>query len=290
MLAVDKLQHVTHMVPDQASRHALEAFYRDVFAARTYYEAKPVQGIDREESLILIGDTCLIPVCPTDPTSEQGRIRMAYAHRFMSMALKVASTREADAALQQHGLHPRYHDPIYRKVFFLTDPAETCGIRYECCAVEMPNDLRIQPGWSPDWWRDEHPLGIAGLASVATLTGDLARARKLYEDVFGFEFLGERTAELEGARAAAYRVGRSVPFVLEVMEPLGGGSAIADYVARHGGGIYSVNFQVRSLERAAQHLEARKLRLRGDRRRRFAIDPRDSFGAVFSFAERALEG
>jgi hypothetical protein len=289
MLAIDKLQQITHVVPDQASRRALEAFYRDVFAAQTYYEAKPVQGIDREESLILIGDTSLIPVNPTDPTSEQGRIRMAYAYRFMSLALKVRKLADTDAALRRHGLNPRYHDPIYRDVFFLTDPAETCGIRYEFCAVEMPNDLRIRPDWSPDGWRDEHPLGISGLASVGTVTPDLSRACKLYEEVFGFERLGERTAHLEGATSVAYRVGAS-PFVLEVMQPLGPDSSIADHVARHGGGIYSVCFRVTSLARAADYLHSKQLRLRGDPARRLAIDPRDSFGGVFSFCEHALYG
>jgi methylmalonyl-CoA/ethylmalonyl-CoA epimerase len=215
---------------------------------------------------------------------------MSYAYRFMSLALKVARVADADAELRRHGLHPRYHDPIYRDVFFLTDPAETCDIRYELCAVEMPNDLRLRPEWSPDWWRDVHPLGIAGLASVGTVTSDLQRARKLYEDVFGFEPLGERVAALEGARSAAYRVGAAVPFVLEVMEPLGPDSRIADYVARHGGGIYSVGFRVVSLARAARYLESKGLRLAGDPALRLAIDPRDSFGAVFSFAERPLQG
>jgi catechol 2,3-dioxygenase-like lactoylglutathione lyase family enzyme len=290
MLAVDKLMQITHVVPDQETRRRLEQFYLDVFAAQTYYEARPVEGIDRDESLILIGEVSLIPVCPTDPTSEQGRIRMSYAHRFMSLALKIPRVAEADAEFRRHGLHPRYHDPIYRDVFFMSDPSETCDVRYELCAVEMPNDLRLRPEWSAAWWRDAHPLGIEGLSSVGTVTGDLERARKLYQDLFGFEALGERVAELEGARSLAYRVGRRVPFVLEVLEPRGPDSRIAGYVERFGGGIYSVNFRVTSLERGARYLESMGLRLLGDRTRRFAIDPRDAFGAVFTFAERALEG
>jgi hypothetical protein len=78
----------------------------------------------------------------------------------MGIALKVKDIHQADAHMKSKGIKPTYFDPIYLDVFFFTNPKETCGIPYEFCQVEMPNDLRLRPEWSPDWWRDHHPLAI----------------------------------------------------------------------------------------------------------------------------------
>jgi catechol 2,3-dioxygenase-like lactoylglutathione lyase family enzyme len=287
LIAIQKLMQVTRMVEDVERLHALEAFYLDVFAAQTYYEARPDAEIDRDESLILIGDVSLIPVAPVDPTSTQGRIRASYAGRFMSAALKVDEVAPAAAELSRHGIEPQYHHPMYRDVFFLTDPAQTQGVRWELCRVEMPNDLRLRPGWSPAWWRDVHPLGIEGLASLVTAARDLDESVHLYRDVFGFELLARRELEDEGAHAALFQAGAKVPFALEVLEPARRGTPLAEFVERYGGGIWSVCFRVRSARAAAEHLESKGLRVCGQRSGRFSIDPRDSFGAMLSFRDRA---
>lgn len=93
--------------------------------------------------------------------------------------------------------------------------------------------------------------------------------------------------EAEGARSAAFWVG---DFVLEVMQPATQGTALADFVATHGGGVYSLNFKVKSVAKAAEYLKSKKLRLLGDQSVRFSIDPRDSFGARFTFVSEELPG
>ena len=149
----------------------------------------------------------------------------------------------------------------------------------------MPNDLRLRPDWSPDWWRDHHPLGIEKLSSVATATGNLEAAKKFYREVFEFKPLGERTVESEGATVAAFWVG---DFVLEVMQPASRATPLADFVASHGGGVFSVNFKVKSVPKAADYLKSKSLRMTGDTNRRFTIDPRDSFGGRFTFLNEEL--
>lgn len=286
MFAPEKMLHMTHVAADVKTRLALEAWYLDVFGAQTYFEARPIEGLDRDETLILIGELCLIPQCSTNLESEQGKLRASFAGRFAQMAIKIPDTESTEAHFIQHGLHPICLHPVYKKIFFMTDPKETLDLRYELCAVEMPNDMRLRPEWSADWWRDSHPLGIEKLAGIGTATGDLAKATKFYKEVFGWQYLGQREIPEEGATAVGFKLGSKRPFVIEVLAPTGKGTPLADYVAKHGGGIYSANFKVKSLGAAADYLKSKKLRLVGDPKRRFSIDPRDSFGVTFTFVEQ----
>jgi 4-hydroxyphenylpyruvate dioxygenase-like putative hemolysin len=285
MLKVDKMLHVMHAIESDVKRREAEKFYLDVFAAQTYCDARPVQGLERDETLTLIGKTTIIPMAPVDEVSAVGKVIRSYASRFMGIALKVKDIHQADAHMTSHGIHPTYFDPIYLDVFFFTNPKETCGIPYEFCQVEMPNDLRLRPEWSPDWWRDHHPLGIEKLYSVATATDNLEAAKKFYREIFEFESHGERSLESEGAKVAAFWVG---DFVLEVMQPISTGTPLADFVSSYGGGVYSVNFKVKSVPKAADYLRSKNLRLIGDPMRRFSIDPRDSFGGRFTFLSEGL--
>ncbi|HKD65480.1 MAG TPA: VOC family protein [Candidatus Binataceae bacterium] len=285
MLKVDKMLHVMHAIESDEIRRQAEKFYLDVFASQTYYDARPVQGLERDETLTLIGKITIIPMCPVDDVSDVGKVIRSYGSRFMGVALKVKDIHQADAHMKSKGITPTYFDPIYLDVFFFTNPKETCGIPYEFCQVEMPNDLRLRPEWSPDWWRDHHPLAIEKLSSVATATDNLERTAKFYREVFEFEPLGEWSVESEGAKAAAFRVG---DFVLEVMQPVSKGTALADFVASNGGGVYSLNFKVKSTAKAAEYLKSKNLRLLGDPQRRFSIDPRDSFGGRFTFVSEEL--
>ncbi len=60
MFTLERLLHVVQGAKDHASRRALESVYLEVFAAQTYYEARPVPGLDRDETLVLIGELCLM--------------------------------------------------------------------------------------------------------------------------------------------------------------------------------------------------------------------------------------
>src|SRR5438105_1964152 len=103
--------HISWALADNAARPACDAFFRDVFGARTVFEmletpATAGMGFDREESLMMVGDTMIIPIAPAGEgvrdTSPLGNMlrRSAQPMRWIGAALKVASLPEADRRLR----------------------------------------------------------------------------------------------------------------------------------------------------------------------------------------------
>jgi catechol 2,3-dioxygenase-like lactoylglutathione lyase family enzyme len=145
----------------------------------------------------------------------------------------------------------------------------------------MPNDLRLRPEWSPDWWRDVHPLGIEGLASVGTAVNDLAAAEKFYRDVFGFEVLDCGEIKSESADAVMVRGG---DLVLELMHPKKSGTPLADFLERKRAGFYSINWKVTSRAKALSYLKSKGLNLI-EGPERTTLDPSAIFAARHTFGE-----
>jgi hypothetical protein len=81
---------------------------------------------------------------------------------------------------------------------------------------------------------------------------------------------------------------RAADLVLELMQPLKSGTPLADFLERKRPGFYSINWKVKSLPKALEHLKSKGLHLI-DGPERTTLDPRDAFGARHTFAEqRAL--
>ena len=285
MFAPEKLLHVVQGATDTPTRRALEDRYLDVFAAQTYYEARPVKGLDRDETLSLIGELCLIVQNGLNLDTEWNRLRAEYAGRFAQMAIKIPDVESTEAHFREHGLTPICVHPNFKHVFFMTDPKETLNIRFELCARNMPNDLRLRPEWSAAWWRDSHPLRIRKLGSIVTATDDLAAASRFYQEVFGLQQLGHGDVPEVGATSASFAIGSEAPFVIEVWQPAQDGTPLAEYVAEFGGGIYAISFEVESVKAAAGYLESKGLRLVGASERRAIIEPSDTGGCTFMMVE-----
>ncbi len=282
MLTVRRLIHLTHVLADNDQRREAERFYLDVFAAQTFFDARPMPGLERDETLTLIGRTQIIPMAPIDETSVMAKDLRNYAGGFMGIALKVDATRPIIKHLEEHGLRPIWA-PGFEDVFVLTRRRESCNIPYEFCAVEMPNDLRLRPEWSPDWWRDVHPLGIEGLASVGSAVSDLEAAEKFYRDVFNFEVVGRREIKSEEAEAV---VVRGADLNLELMRPKKSGTPLAEFLERKRAGFYSINWKVKSRDKAAAYLKSKGLNLI-EGPERTTLDPNAIFGARYTFTDAA---
>ena len=71
------LAHISWAIADNADRAACDAFFIDLFGAKTAYEmlVTPETAkyrFDREERLMVVGNTMLIPIAPAGPGAEAG--------------------------------------------------------------------------------------------------------------------------------------------------------------------------------------------------------------------------
>jgi len=94
----------------------------------------------------------------------------------------------------------------------------------------------------------------------------------------------ERT--VHGTRSTMVQIGDET--VVEVAQPIDADSRAAEDLARVGGMLHAVTFQVTDLERAGAHLAAKGMRLEQPADGHLVIDPADSYGAVFRFTDRAV--
>lgn len=274
------LVHVSWALADNAQRPACDAFFREVFGAQTAYEIRVTPeteklGLDREESLLLIGDTMVIPIAPAGRGAEKGNPlgdmlrRSAAPGCWIGLALKVGDLAHADAWFAGRGFK-RFYDPGMEAHYFLVPKGQMLGMRLEIVKQDMPNDPRRHPAWFP---AKDDPLGIEGLQAVGVSTPTLAEAQALFADKLGCKDLGGR--DLPEARCAAFAMGDTV---LETLEGAPG-SAAAHHAAEVKG-ICHLVFKLRDAAAAAARLRGQGLPLIGEVEDRFAIHPDAAHGRL----------
>lgn len=285
------LAHVSWSLPDNSLRKTCDAFFMDVFGAESVFEMlltpqTEAMGFDREERLMVIGDTMLIPIAPAGPgerpESALGNMLRRHARpgMWLGISLRVADLPAADAWLRAKGFHPRY-DPRMETHYFLIHRKEVLGMRVEIMQGELPNDPRLKPGWSSQRWRDLQPLGIEGLQSVAVSTPKLDAAREIFAKKFDWPELSRRQLAADSADCASFLMGDTV---IEAMQPMSDASPLAEH-CRDIQGIYCLTFKVRSAARASDYLRSRGFDLTGDPKTRFAIVPEQAHGRLIYFTD-----
>lgn len=290
------LAHVSWSIADNAHRKACDAFFVDVFGAEIAFEMlitpeSEALGLDREESLMMIGDTMVIPIAPAGAGGKEGAPigdmlrRSAGPGRWIGLALKVADLPSADAWLSAKGFKLHY-DPGMEQHYFLIGRKQALGVRLEIIKQDLPNDPRRDSAWSPLRWRDAHPLGIEGLQSVGVSAPSLDAAREVFGAKLEWPELGVRALPGDGATCAAFHMGDTV---IEAMAGADEDSPVASH-CRELGGIYCLTFKVKSAAEAAGYLRGKGLTLVGDVADRFAIDPAQAQGRLIYFTENTPEG
>ncbi|MFC0205533.1 VOC family protein [Novosphingobium soli] len=284
------LVHVSWALADNAGRPACDAFFRDVFGAQTAYEILVTPeterlGLDREESLLLIGDTMVIPIAPAGRGAQAGNPlgdmlrRSAAPMRWIGLALKANDLGAADAWFAGRGFK-RHYDPGMEAHYFLVPRGQVLGMRLEIVRQDMPNDPRRDAAWRPS---GTDPLGIEGLQAVGVSAPSLAEARALFADTLEWPELGVR--DLAEGRCAAFAMGDTVIEALEGTED----SALAHH-AQAVKGIYHLVFKVRDAAAAASYLQGRGLPLVGDVAGRFAIAPEAAHGRLIWLTQHQPAG
>jgi catechol 2,3-dioxygenase-like lactoylglutathione lyase family enzyme len=275
-LQPEKVLHINQLLGpfEEANR-----FYEDVFGAVEYMNSYD-PGERRDASLFVIGDTCIELFSPRDDESLLGRNLVRHGPSFHSFEWKVPDLDEARTAFQERGVRITTDRP---GSFFMTHPKDCHGLLLELCPHEMGGDPRIEPGWSPDPWRDG-PLGVDRLNMMSAAVTDVDAAAAWLHDLTGADELYREDRPGVG-RAVGFWIGDTA---LELLEAAPGG-AVATHVARVGARLRSVCFRVADTDATAEHLRSKGLRVvPGDVEGWIAIDPDDNYGVLWQFTEAAL--
>ncbi|MDE2405861.1 MAG: VOC family protein [Sphingomonadales bacterium] len=280
------LAHLSWALADNALRPACDAFFLDVFGAATAYEMvvtpeTEAMGLDREERLMLVGDTMLIPIAAAgrgaDADSPIGGMlrRSAGEGRWLGVSLRVADLPAADAWFRARGFQLHY-DPGMEGHYFLIARRQVLGMRVEVMTGELPNDPRLKDGWNPGRWASDHPLGIMGLQAIGLSVPSLDAARALFAERLDLPKLGARHVAVDDADCLAFNLGDTV---IEALCPRDPQSRLGRHLAEVQG-ICAIVFRVRDAAAAWAHLAGRGFELIGDVAGRFAIVPAQAQGRL----------
>jgi hypothetical protein len=147
----------------------------------------------------------------------------------------------------------------------------------------MTGDPRIEPGWTARPWRDDHPLGVTGLHSLSVAVRDLPAAAGWLADLLGTVPLYRAPRPAIDADAVGIPAAASV---VELVQARSADGPVADYIARYGQRLRSIEIGVVGLERARRHLTASGLRVvPGSRPEAIALAEQDNWGVRWEFAE-----
>lgn len=288
------LAHVSWAIADNADRPACDAFFLGVFGATTAYEMlvtpeAEAMGLDREERLMMIGDTMIIPIAPAGRGAAQGAPigdmlrRSSGPDRWLGVALKVADLKAADAWFAARGFKLHY-DPGMEAHYFLVGRRQALGMRLEILVQDLPGDPRRDPEWTPAGWAN--PLGIEGLQAIGVSAPSAEVAREVFAAGLDWPELGTRAMPERDAQCVAFNMGDTV---IEVLVPASDASPVARHLAQ-AGGICELTFKVRDAGATAAALRAQGLDLIGDIAGRFAIRLDQAFGRTIWFSEATPSG
>jgi hypothetical protein len=154
-LDVERHGHVNLYVQDY---DRVVSGYRDLFGAEVF------MGLDEKEhggrnALWLVGGTCFEAFTPTDQDLLIGHWLAKYGSGWHSVEWTIPDLDEALEIVKRRNL--RVTD--YRAgAYLFTHPRDLHGLTLELTAVRFAGDKRDNPGWTPAYWREQHPLGITG--------------------------------------------------------------------------------------------------------------------------------
>jgi catechol 2,3-dioxygenase-like lactoylglutathione lyase family enzyme len=291
MFKVGKEFHLLHVVSDL---DVVDGWYDEIFAVRRFVR-NTMKAAMRKASLVLIGDFVLEPAQPLRhmqgwERSALGRFYSKYGQHFHSIAWYVDDLTEMCLRLTEQKI--RLFDmvgnavikPSRRDGAVWTHPQDTHAA-FEFAAVpKFFIDPRLQPGWTTDYWRDRHPLGIEGASHMTVLFRNLEDSRLVYEKALGAEVIHH--GQIPGRKRSLYfAVGEDT--VVEAAQPLSSTTPEGKDLARAGEGIFSVTFKTRNLERAADYLrsKAQEFTADGDS---LVLNSDQAFGMTIGFTESNL--
>ena len=290
--------HLIHVIEDEDE---VDAWYQAVFSPQIFQPKGWAESEKRWASLGVISDTVIEVLQPSSATEDGGmpltRFAARFGQHFHSLAWYIdiedvrplfRRVRAAGIRVAKPGGGMFPEGDVDPGITIFTHPKDTAGqVEFEGLRDHWKQkDPRLQPGWSADWWRDEHPLGIVRTSHLTTVVSDLDRARQVYVDVFGGQLVHEEKSEV--AESAFVALGRNT--IVELAHPTTPGSRLAGDLAAHGELPHACTFRVGDLEAAERHLDKVGVGVADRSGETITLDPADCFNAVYAFTTRDLPG
>lgn len=289
MFRIGKEFHLLHVVSDL---NAADEWYDRIFSVRRFVR-NYMKAAMRKASLVLIGDFVMEPAQPVQSPgwekSALGKFYGRYGQHFHSIAWYVDDLRQASSELGERRI--RLFDMVGKPVTgavggdaVWTHPQDTHAAFEFAVAPKFFIDPRLQPGWSIEFPRDQHPLGIERASHITVLFRNLNDARGVYQEALGGKLVHQEDSERK--RSLFFAVGEDT--VVEAVQPLSTSSAEGQDLERAGEGIFSVTFKTKDLNRAAAHLRSHNQRVEFDGTNTLTINRDDAFGMVIGFTDRKI--
>ena len=291
MFKIGKVFHLTHLVDDL---DACDRWYDQVFAVNRFYRGYEKAAV-RDASLIAIGEVVMEPLSlakvPDAEKSPIGKFKARFGQRFHSIAWYVDNVGELAEQFARHNV--RMYNLIGNPVklplrpgsAIWTQPRQTHGLLEFAEIPEFTTDSRLQPGWSPVFWRERHPLGIERVSHITVLVKELAPALTLYRDVLRGTVIHE---ELEAGKRKSSFVAVGADSVVELHQPLSADSPEGRDLAQNGDSIYGVTFKTINLKKATEFLRSKNQRIESESGDSIVLNQQDTFGMVVGFTERSI--
>src|SRR5438067_3352133 len=165
-----KLNHVNAIVDGYHS--ALEHLVERLGFQFNLHVANPADGVDA--CLVSLGPVMFELFAPRHRTERgQGRLLALYGDHYIGAEYQVADMATARAACETVGL--RILSDLGH--FFFTHPRDCFGISWELWDGDWhaprPDFSAFVPPLPDAFWRDDHPLGVTGLACLRAAVPDL---------------------------------------------------------------------------------------------------------------------
>jgi len=265
-MAIGKLFHIIHMTGDLP---ALEVWYDDVFSVRRgFLDHNYMPGEKRDASLVVLGDSVIEPLAPAFriegwEVMPLGRFYRRFGSHWHSIAWYTDDAGEiwqrcTDNGIRVYvegGVQTTERPPAHSAI--MTHPKDTIAqlefMRLEGTALE-DRDPRFQPDWDPNWWADNHPLGLIDLAYTTVLTRDRDRAVHVYADILGGTLVGESSSDLTGTSNSYVQMGGAI---VELATPVRDDTLAADDMAANGEIHHAAAFRVKDLDQAEKYLQSK---------------------------------
>ncbi|HUN58472.1 MAG TPA: VOC family protein [Candidatus Binataceae bacterium] len=289
MFRISKEFHLLHVVSDL---DAADEWYDRIFSVRRFVR-NYMKAAMRKASLVLIGDFVMEPAQPVQKPgwekSALGKFYTRYGQHFHSIAWYVDDLRQTSIELSSHKIRmfDMVGNPVTEAVrgdAVWTHPQDTHAAFEFAIAPKFFIDPRLQPAWSTEFARDQHPLGIERASHITVLFRNLDDARGVYGEALGGKLIHQESSERK--QSLFFAVGEDT--VIEAVRPLATSSPEGQDLERAGEGIFSVTFKTKDLNRAADHLRAHKQRIEFDGKDTLVINRDDAFGMVIGFTERLI--